>query len=284
MKLRSSRVLCALRRGELATVLKINLGDPRVIELAGGSGADAVWLCTEHVPTDWSMLENQIRAARVHDMDTLVRVARGSYSDYIRPLEADATGIIVPHVASVADARQIVEWVRYHPLGKRALDGGNIDGQFCQVPLPDYLHHSNTERILILQIESPEALEHVEAIAAVPGFDMLLFGPGDFSHRIGKPGQLDATEVVAARKRVAAAARRNGKYAMTAGLIAPFEELVEEGHNAFNLGADVIGLSAYFRERIEGFRSLRYGSIHDRDGLNTSHRPQPDTSGPFRAR
>ena len=45
-------------------------------------------------------------------MDTLVRVGRGSYSDYIRPFEADATGIIVPHVASDAEARQIVDWVR----------------------------------------------------------------------------------------------------------------------------------------------------------------------------
>src|SRR5258706_16476058 len=102
------------------------------------------------------------------------------------------------------------------------MDGGNIDGQFCQVPLAEYMQHANTERLLVLQIESPEALERVEAIAAVPGFDMLLFGPGDFSCRIGKSGQLDAPEVIAARKRVAAAARQHGKYAMVAGPIAPF--------------------------------------------------------------
>src|SRR5262249_41625108 len=147
--------------------------DPRVVELAGLSGADAAWICMEHVANDWVGLENQIRAARVHDIDSLVRVQRGSYSDYIRPLEADATGIIVPHVASEEEARQIVDWVRFHPLGRRALDGGNADGLFCQVPMDVYLRHSNEERLLVLQIESPEALEQVEAIAAVPGFNMI---------------------------------------------------------------------------------------------------------------
>ncbi len=248
---RPSRVLRRLRAGEMPTVLKLNLSDPRVVEIAGLAGADSVWLCTEHVPNDWLGLENQIRAARIHNMDTLVRVGRGSYSDYIRPLEADATGIIVPHVANADEARQIVEWVRFHPVGKRALDGGNIDGQFCLVPLDEYLHHSNTERIVILQIESPEALEHVEAIAAVPGFDLLLFGPGDFSHRIGKPGKLDDPQVVAARKRVAAAARAHGKYAMTAGLIAPFGQLVDEGYRLFGIGADVVGLAGYVKQRLE---------------------------------
>jgi 4-hydroxy-2-oxoheptanedioate aldolase len=255
MKIRSSRLLKILRDGQIPTTLKINLSDPRGIEIAGACGVDAVWLCTEHVPNDWLGLENQIRAARVHDMDTLVRVARGSYSDYVRPLEADATGIIVPHVSDEAEARQIVEWVRFHPLGKRALDGGNTDGQFCLIPLDEYLEHSNRERILILQIESPEALENVEKIAAVPGFDGILFGPGDFSHRIGKAGQLDAPEVVNARKRVAAACRNAGKFAMTAGLIAPLPELVAEGYRVINLGADVVGLSGYVKQRLELVRN-----------------------------
>ena len=251
MNLRPSRVLKLLRDGQLPTVLKINLSDPRVIEIAGLTGIDAVWICMEHVPNDWTGIENQVRAGRVHNIDTLVRVARGSYSDYIRPLEAGATGIIVPHVASAPEARQIVEWVRFHPVGKRALDGGNIDGQFCLVPLPDYIQHSNTERVVILQIESPEALENVEEIAAVPGFDGILFGPGDFSHRIGKAGQLDDPEVVAARKRVAAACLRHGKFAMAAGFIAPFPDLLAEGYRVFNLGADVIALTNYVKQRLD---------------------------------
>ncbi len=256
MPTRRSRVLKLLSEQQLPTVLKVNLSEPRVIEIAGLCGVDAVWLCTEHVPNDWIGLENQIRAARVHDIDTLVRVGRGSYSDYIRPFEAGATGIIVPHVASAAEARQIVDWVRFHPVGRRALDGGNIDGGFCLVPMADYITHSNTERIVILQIESPEALENVEEIAAVPGYNGILFGPGDFSHRIGKAGQIDAPEVVAARKRVAAATRRHGKFAMTAGLIAPLPELVAEGYSVINIGADVVALTGYVKQRLDLVRGL----------------------------
>lgn len=250
MKLRLSRVLRLLRAGGIASSLKLNLGDPRVGEIAGLCGVDSLWLCMEHVPTDWTGLENAIRAARLHDVDAIVRVARGSYSDYVRPLEAGAAGIMVPHVASADEARQIVDWVRFHPLGRRAMDGGNIDGQFCLAPVDDYIRHANTERIIVLQIESPEALEHAEAIAAVPGFDALLFGPGDFSHRLGLPGQIAAPPVVAARQRVAAAARAHGKFLMAAGLYAPFDEMVAEGHRWFNVGADVVGLGSYFQQRL----------------------------------
>lgn len=253
MNLRPSRVLRRTRAGEFATILKLNLVDPRVIELAGLAGADAVWLCNEHVPNDWLNLEHQIRAAKLHDMDTIVRVAKGGYSDYIKPFECDATGIMVPHVTSAEEARHVVDMVRSHPLGRKPLDAGNMDGLFCQIPLADYLHHGNTERFVILQIESPEALEQVEEIAAVPGFDGLLFGAGDFSHRIGKIGQATAPEVVAGRARVAAAAVRNGKWSAAASLFGQKEKLIEEGTTVFTLGADVIALAESFRGMVSSF-------------------------------
>ena len=255
MKLRSSRLLRELRAGQCPASIKMNLADPRIVELCGLAGASAVWLCNEHVANDWFNLENQVRAAKLYDMDTIVRIEKGSYSDYVKPFEADATAIMVPHVTTAEEARHIVEMTRFHPLGRRALDGGNVDGVYCQIPLADYIQHSNTERVLIFQIESPEALENVEEIAAVPGFDILLFGPGDFSHLIGKPGQMTDPEVLAARKQVAAAAKANGKFAMSAGLFGSRAALEEEGYRAFNIGADVIGVGQYFAERMADFQN-----------------------------
>jgi 4-hydroxy-2-oxoheptanedioate aldolase len=259
MKLRTSRMLRELRAGGCPTCLKMNLGDPRVIELCGLSGASAAWICNEHVGNDWLNLENQIRAAKVYDLDTIVRVEKGSYSDYVKPFEADATAIMVPHITTAAEARQVVQMTRFQPLGRRAWDGGNIDGQYCQVPVADYLAHSNHERMLIFQIESPEALENVEAIAAVPGFEALLFGPGDFSHLIGKAGQLQDPAVVGARQRVAAAARQHGKFMMAPGLIGPLDDLLAEGFRIFNLGADVLALGDYFNGRVADFRKRTAG-------------------------
>ncbi|MDW8310581.1 MAG: aldolase/citrate lyase family protein, partial [Verrucomicrobiales bacterium] len=173
MTLRASRILRELRAGRRPVCFKLNLNDPRVVELCGLAGASAVWLCNEHVPNDWVNLENQIRAAKLFDMDTIVRVARGSYSDYVKPFEADATAIMVPHVTTAEEARAVVQMTRFHPLGRRAMDGGNVDGRYCQVPVSRYIAHSNRQRLLIFQIESPDALENVEAIAAMPGIDVL---------------------------------------------------------------------------------------------------------------
>jgi 4-hydroxy-2-oxoheptanedioate aldolase len=253
MKLRSSRMLRELRAGQCPTVLKLNLIDPRVVELAGLAGASAVWLCNEHVPNDWLNMEHMIRAAKLYDMDTIVRVSKGSYSEYVKPFEADATAIMVPHVSSAEEARRIVEMTRFHPLGRRPIDGGNMDGIYCQVPYPEYIEHSNRERLVMLQIESPEALAKVEDIAAVPGYDALLFGPGDFSHLIGKVAQVKLPEVVAARKRVAEVARKHGKYVVTAGLLDTREALEAEGVQIFTLAADVIGLGQYFQQTIANF-------------------------------
>jgi len=255
VNLRSSRILRELRAGKRPTCFKLNLGDPRVVELCGLAGASAVWLCNEHVSNDWFNLENQIRAAKLYDVDTIVRVEKGSYSDYVKPFEADATAIMVPHVKTAEEARHIVEMTRFNPLGRRALDGGNTDGRYCQIPLTDYMAHSNTERLLIFQIECPVALENVEAIAAVPGYDLLLFGPGDFSHLIGKPGQINAPEVVAARQRVGAAAKKHGKYVMAPGMMAPRPVLEAEGYHVFTLGADVLGLGEYFKTQLKGFEA-----------------------------
>lgn len=253
MQVRPSRILRRLQAGETPACFKLNLVDARVVELACLAGADAVWLCNEHVPNDWLNLENMIRAARLHDVDCIVRVSKGSYSEYVKPFEAGATGIMVPHVATADEARRIVEMTRYQPLGRRPIDGGNIDGWFCQISTTDYIAQCNAEQFVILQIESPEALASVEEIAAVPGFNGLLFGAGDFSHLCGKPGEIGCEETVAARKRVAAAARANGKFAMTPGLIAPWEEQAAEGYNVFNLGADVIGMGDYFRGKLAAF-------------------------------
>jgi 4-hydroxy-2-oxoheptanedioate aldolase len=255
MKLRRSRILREIRSGQCPVSLKLNLADPRIVELAGLAGFSAVWICNEHVGNDWFNLENQVRAAKLYDMDSIVRVEKGSYSDYVKPFEADATAIMVPHITTAEEARHVVEMTRFHPLGRRAMDGGNVDGAYCHVPLNQYMQHSNTERVLIFQIESPEALENVEKIAAVPGFDALLFGPGDFSHLVGKAGQIGDPIVVAARKRVATVARANGKFAFAPGMMASREMLEQEGYQMFNLGADVIGLGQYAKTLVSSFTS-----------------------------
>ncbi len=256
MMMRTSRVLRKLRAGQPTSCIKINTADPRVVEIASAYGFDCVWLDNEHVPTDWLLLENMVRAAKIYDVDTMVRVSRGSYSDYVRPLEMDAAGIMVPHVMSTKEAELVTRMTKFHPVGRRPVDGGNLDGFFGQIDHTEYLRQANRERFVAIQIEDPEPLEELDEIAAVAGIDMIFFGPADFAHGIGKPGQWDAREVEEARRAVAAAAKRHGKFAGTPCTPDSFEKIREEGFQFFAVGADVIGLCGYFQELAGTFAKL----------------------------
>jgi 4-hydroxy-2-oxoheptanedioate aldolase len=257
--MRRSRVLARLRAGKLAGSVKLNLGDPRVADIAAATGVDCIWIDLEHIGNDWREVENQIRAAKVHDVDTVVRVARGSYSDLIRPLEMDATGIMVPHVMSAEDARQIVRQTRFHPIGRRPLDGGNADGSYCTIPSAQYTAEANRERFIIIQIEDPEPMAELDAIAQVEGIDVILFGPGDFSHGIGCVGQIDDPRVVAAERQVAETARRHGKFAGAVAGLNTLSAKMALGFQFINVGADVLALTDYFGRIAQAFESAGKG-------------------------
>lgn len=246
--MRPSRVLAKLRAGGLATCIKLNLADPRVAEIAGLCGFDCVWTDMEHVPNTLHDVENIIRAAKMLDVDTLVRVPRGSYSDLIHPLEMDAAGIMVPHVMSAEDAKKVAWYTRFHPIGRRPMDGGCSDGAYCMIPIPEYIKQANEQRFVMVQIEDPEPLDELDEIAQIEGIDMLFFGAADFSQGIGTPGQWDNQKIVDTRRRVAEVAHKYDKFAGTPGSADNFKELVDMGYQFISIGADVVGLWQYYKE------------------------------------
>lgn len=253
MHMRPSRVLQKLRSGGVVSCSKINFADPAVAEIGASAGLDCLWLDMEHGPSGLHDIGNQIRAAKNYNTDVIVRTARGSYSDLIRPLEADATGIMVPHVMSAEDALQIVQQTRFHPVGRRPLDGGGADGSYCGIPTDRYIEQANRERFVILQIEDPESIDELEAIASVDGYDMLFFGSGDYAHGLGIPGQFDDPRIEAARRQVAEVARQHGKYAGTVGSVDGLSSLIDQGYRFISVGADVVGLSSYLSSIASSF-------------------------------
>lgn len=243
--MRKSRVLRAVREGRVARCLKLNTSDPRVAEIFASAQPDAIWVCMEHCGAGWTEIEHQIRAAALHDVDTFVRVARGSYSDYVRALELDAAGLIVPHVMGAEDARQVRDFTKFAPVGRRALDGGNADARFLRLGLADYMSQANSERVILHQIEDPEAMDDLESIAELDGVDGLFFGPGDYSVALGAPGQMDHEDVEKARKRVADVARKNNKIAATVCSTEQIGRHADLGYNFLNVGADVLALNRF---------------------------------------
>ena len=235
-----------MRAGDVATCIKLNLSDARAAEIAAICGFDCLWIDMEHVPNSYLTIESIVRSAKIYDCDVLTRVEKGCYSDWIRPLEADSAGIMVPHLMNLAEAKKIVYYTKFHPIGRRPLDGGNADAKYCLVDGKDYLKQANEPRFVVVQIEDPEPLAELEEICSTDGIDMIFFGPADFSQGIGCPCDFSDTRLNETKKIIAEAARKYGKFAGTVGSPSNQDELIDMGYQFISLGADVCALTSYY--------------------------------------
>jgi len=206
-----SKVLERLRNGDFVRVANISrVIDPWLTELIGRLGFDVVWLDMEHRPFGYEAIDPLSLACRATGMDLMVRVLKTGYSSPMRCLEFGANGLMVPHVRSVEEARQWVEWVRFPPLGKRGFDGAGVDADYMLADPLEHLQHGNREVFLALQIEDREAVDCVEDIAGVEGVDLLFIGPADSTISYGVPFDFDHSHVQRAIDRVAVAASNAG--------------------------------------------------------------------------
>ena len=121
------------------------------------------------------------------------------------------------------------------------------------VDFNEYIETANKQRFVVVQIEDPEPLNELAEIAKLDGIDIIFFGPADFSHSIGAPGQWDHPLIAETRQRVAEVARANGKFAGTVGEVGNLQDLVDLGYQFISVGADVVGIERYFREVVAAF-------------------------------
>lgn len=217
--MKKSIVCEKIRRNEPIMCIKQNFMHANLTELIGYAGFDCVWICNEHIAIDRSLLENMTRGGRISGTDIMIRTAFGSnYTDLIQPLEFGAQGLMIPHIRSAEQVRTIVRECRFHPLGLRGIDAVNEDADQGMCPLDKYLEFANANTFIMVQIEDTDALEHVDEIAAVPGVDIVFLGPADFSHSIGRPGEVRHPKVFDAILRTAEACARHGVCCGTPGL------------------------------------------------------------------
>ena len=209
--MRRSTVKARLAAGEVVYVVKAAYRDPRVVELMGGMGFDCVWICNEHIANDRSTLEAMVCAGRAGDIDTMVRIHPKNYTDIIQVLEMGANGIMLPQLTSARQVKALVDEIYFAPRGRRKIDGIGADANFGLLPLQEYLRRANEETFVVAQIETVEALEEIDAIAAVEGVDVVFIGPADLSLAVGHPGDVNCPEVLRACEDVLAACRRHGK-------------------------------------------------------------------------
>src|SRR3954469_19134921 len=210
--MRASRVLGKVRSGEPALGIALHLTDPSVYEMAGLMGFDAIWMDMEHHAYSLETAGGLMRAARVGDADIVARPGKGEFMRMARLLESGATGIMYPRCSGPEEAREVVRWAKFAPIGQRGFDGAGADAPYCMVPMADYVREANKQTFVLIQLEEPGAIEQAEAVAAVPGVDMIMLGPADFTVLTGIPGQFDHPSVDAAVEKIARAARNTGKH------------------------------------------------------------------------
>lgn len=220
--MRRSRTLEKLRKGEYITMVQSwSIPHWKIVDIMGFVGFDAVWIEHEHSDFSYGEMSQMILAARSHDMDSVIRVERTGYNDIIKPLEAGATGLVIPHCMGGEDARSIVREAKFslssdsapgnYPLGMRG-SGGSTDSDYGMTDRMEYLRHANSETFIAGIIEDKEAVDDVDAIAATEGIDILLMGPGDLSQSYGIIGQMQHELIERATDKVAEACAKHGKW------------------------------------------------------------------------
>jgi 4-hydroxy-2-oxoheptanedioate aldolase len=239
--MKASRVLGKVRSGEPALGIALHLTDPSVFEMASLMGFDAIWMDLEHHFYSVEVAANLMRAARVGGADIVARPAKGEFMRMARMLEAGASGIMYPRCDSAEEAREVVKWAKFAPIGKRGFDGAGPDVPYLLTPMGRYLREANEQTFILIQLEEPHAVDRAEEIAAIPGVDMLMLGPADFTVLTGIPGEFSHPTVAAAVEKVARAAKNTGKHwAATCGSVEVARTMIEMGARLVFHGCDLV--------------------------------------------
>lgn len=199
---------------------------------------DWIWLDGQHGQSGYAEMLALVRACDLAGRPAFVRVAGHEFGEIGRALDMGAAGVIVPVVNSVEEARAAVKAAKFPPLGGRSYGGRrpvDLRGR-------GYSDTANEDTMLVVQIESPEAVEAADAIAAEPGVDALFLGPDDVTLRRG--GSMTAPPSKEAlgkdMEAVCRACREHGKAAVTVGRSEEmFRLCLETGFNMIVAGGDV---------------------------------------------
>ena len=236
--LQTNKLMHRLNAGQRVYGLINSIPVPLLVEMIGYAGYDFVILDLEHVGVNPQTLEDMIRAAECSGLTPLVRVPGVQPDTILRVLDAGAMGIVVPRVQDGEQAQQAVRASRYHPLGERGISGGRTTG-FGALDLQTYMAQANREIMVVAMIEDRAGVENIDAIAAVPGIDMILEGAIDLSQSLGVPGQAQHANVQAAIHRIATACATHGvPFCAIPRVDGQHDAWCKDGVRAFLLGDD----------------------------------------------
>jgi 4-hydroxy-2-oxoheptanedioate aldolase len=201
--------------------LGMGLRHSRSVEIAKigkAAGFDWLFIDLEHNAMGIETAQQISCAALDAGITPLVRVPEGEHGLAGRLLDTGALGTVMPHVQNAAEARRIVDLQKYPPIGHRSVSGAMVHFDFRPVSAREVCDVLNASNLVVVMLESGEAIERADEIAAVAGVDVLLVGSGDLSTDLGIPGDVGNPRMIAAHENVIAACAKHGKWAGCAGI------------------------------------------------------------------
>jgi len=227
---------------------------PGVIERIA-SEWDWVWIDGQHGELGYSDILAIVRACHYVSRPAFVRVPGHDFGAIGKALDTGAEGVIVPCVDTPEQAAAIVQAAKFAPLGNRSYGGRRV----VDIRGRNYSQTANDDVILAVQIESPQAIENADAIAALPGVDALFLGPDDVLLRRGiAPDAPRNPETLGAdMKAVMDACRKHGKFGIMVGFGAEMlQECISQGYSMIVSGGDVAFLASGSKQASEAARAI----------------------------
>jgi 2-keto-3-deoxy-L-rhamnonate aldolase RhmA len=246
-----------LAKGELSLGMGIRMS--RSVDIAPvmrTAGYDWLFLDLEHSAMDLDTACQISVAALGAGIAPIVRVPNKQYWMATRVLDGGALGIVMPHVDSAAEAAEVVDHLKYPPIGHRSVAGGPPQLEYRSLPVGETTVALNAATLVSVMLETPQAIADADAIAAVPGVDVLLIGTNDLSMELGIPGEFGHAKVVAAYERVIAACRKHGKWPGMGGVYTEdlMAKYIDMGARFILSGADLGMLMAGATQRAKFLR------------------------------
>ena len=186
--------------------------------IAKTCGFDWLFIDMEHGTFDVDLACQISSASLATGVTPIVRIPGHQHFHIARVLDGGAQGVIAPHVDTVKQAEAIVRAAKYPPVGKRSMSNNLPQFGMARMPGGDLAEQLNDNTLVIIMLETPEAIENADAIAAVDGVDILMIGTNDLCAEMGIPGQFDHERTITAYQTMIDACKKNGKYAAMGGV------------------------------------------------------------------
>lgn len=188
-----------LRAGEPAFGVSVMIPSPQIVEIIGAAGFDWVLLDCEHGTLTLESVELMAMAAEACGITPIARPATRSAEHILQVLDRGVMGVQVPHVNTAAEAREVVQAVKFHPAGRRGLAAGTRAARYdAHGTLAEYVKAANEATLIAIQLEEQAAIDNLDALLQVQGIDVFFIGPSDLSQSMGHPGDPKAPAVAQA--------------------------------------------------------------------------------------